>query len=140
MMKRLLFHCESYQSVALNAGLLFFRLALGLTMAFAHGLGKIPPQAGFVGFLAKIGFPAAELFAWCAGLSELVGGLFLAIGLATRFSSASLAFTMGIAAFMAHAQDPWKAKELAIIYLFSFILLFITGPGKYSIDSMISKK
>ena len=135
-----MFHCESYHSTALNAGLLFLRVALGLTMAFAHGLGKVPPKAGFVGYLAKIGFPAQELFAWCAGLSELVGGLFLAVGLATRFSSASLAFTMGVAAFMAHASDPWKAKELAIVYMFGYVFLFISGPGKFSVDAMISKK
>lgn len=140
MIKRLMFHCESYQSAALNSGLLFLRVSLGLTMAFAHGLGKVPPQPGFVGFLAKIGFPAQELFAWGAGLSELVGGLFLAIGLASRFSSLSLALTMGVAAFMAHANDPWKAKELAIVYMFGFIFLFISGPGKFSVDSMISKK
>ena len=140
MIKRLMFHCESYQSVALNAGLLFFRVATGLTMAFAHGLGKIPPKQGFIGFLAKLGFPTPEVFAWLAGLSELVGGLFLAVGLATRFSAASLTFTMGVAAFMAHASDPWKAKELAIVYMFGYVFLFISGPGKFSVDAMISKK
>jgi len=140
MLKRLIFHCESYQSAALNAGLVFLRVSLGITMAFAHGLGKVPPSAGFVGKLAKMGFPAAELFAWCAGLAELVGGLFLAVGLATRFSSASLAFIMGVAAFMAHASDPWRAKEKAIVYMFGYVFLFISGPGKYSVDAMISKK
>ena len=140
MVKRLLFHNESYQSLALNAGLLFFRVAVGLTMAFAHGLGKIPPKAGFVGFVAKIGFPAPELFAWGAGLAELVGGLFLAIGLATRFSALSLAITMAVAGLLAHAADPWKAKELAIVYLFGYIFLFISGAGKFSVDAMISKK
>lgn len=140
MVKKFIFHCESYQSLALNVGLLFFRLAVGLTMAFAHGLGKIPPKPGFVGFLAKIGFPQAEIFAWLAGVSELLGGLFIAIGLATRVSSASLVFTMGVAAFMAHASDPWKAKELAVVYMFGYIFLFISGPGKYSVDAMIDSK
>lgn len=140
MIKRIIFHCESYHSVALNSGLLFFRAAVGLTMAFAHGLGKIPPKEGFIGYLAKIGFPSAELFAWMAGMSELVGGIFLAVGLATRLSSASLAITMSVAAFMAHANDPWKTKELAVIYLFSYIFIFISGPGKFSVDSMISKR
>jgi putative oxidoreductase len=140
MIRRLLFHSESYSSMALNGSLLFLRLGLGLIMAFVHGLKKIPPQEQFIGLLAKLGFPMPELFAWLAGLSELLGGLFIAIGLATRFSSASLVITMGVAAFMAHAGDPWKSKELAIIFLISFVFIFLAGPGKYSVDSMIIKK
>lgn len=140
MIKRLMFHSESYNSLALNAGLLYFRVAMGLTMAFAHGLSKIPPKQGFIGFLAKLGFPAPELFAWSAGLAELVGGLFLAIGLAARLSSISLTITMGVAAFMAHGSDPWKVQEKAIIYMFAYIFFVITGPGKFSVDAMINKK
>ncbi len=140
MIKRLIFHSEAYQSHALNVGLLFFRVSIGLIMAFSHGLGKIPPKPGFVGFVAKIGFPMPELFAWGAGLSELVGGLFIALGLATRFSSLSLAITMASAGFLAHANDGWAKQEFAIVYMICFVFIFFSGAGKYSIDNLINNK
>ncbi len=119
MLSRVLFHCESYSSSALNSGLLIFRMALGLVMAFGHGFGKLPVHENFVGAVAKMGLPLPELFAWSAALSEFMGGIFIALGLATRLSAASLAFTMGIAAFVFHAGDSFATKEKAIFYLIS---------------------
>jgi putative oxidoreductase len=140
MFKRYLFHSEAYSSHALNVGLLLFRASLGLIMAFSHGLGKIPVKPGFVGFVAKIGFPMPELFAWGAGLSELVGGFLVAIGLVTRLSSLSLAITMATAGFLAHANDGWAKQEFPVVYMICFLFIFFAGPGKYSVDSLISNK
>jgi putative oxidoreductase len=140
MIKRYIFHTEAYPSHALNVGLFLFRVSLGLIMAFSHGLGKIPVKASFVGFVAKIGFPMPELFAWAAGLSELVGGFLVAIGLVTRLSSLSLAVTMAVAGFLAHASDGWAKQEFPLVYMICFLFIFFVGPGKYSIDGLISNK
>ena len=139
-MKRLFFHAENYSSLMLNVGLLSLRVGFGLTMAFAHGLGKIPPKDGFIGYLGSMGLPAPLAMGWMAGLSELVGGLFIAIGLATRWSAASLTVTMAVAFFMAHGADPFQKKELSLMYMITFLVLFLTGPGKFSIDGLINKK
>ena len=45
---------------------------------------------------------------------------------------------MGMAFFVIHGNDPFAAKELAFIYLVVFVLMYITGPGKFSIDHVIS--
>ena len=47
-------------------------------------------------------------------------------------------FTMGMAFFVIHGNDPFAVKELAFIYLVVFVLMYITGPGKFSIDHIIS--
>ncbi|WP_455620651.1 DoxX family protein, partial [Parabacteroides sp.] len=47
-------------------------------------------------------------------------------------------FTMGMAFFVIHGNDPFAVKELAFIYLVVFVLMYITGPGKFSIDHVIS--
>jgi len=124
----------------LNSGLLILRMALGLIMAFGHGFGKLPVHPNFVGAVAKMGLPMAEVFAWSAALSEFMGGIFIALGLATRLSSAALAFTMGMAAFVFHAPDTFATKEKAIVYFISFVFIFIAGGGKFSIDALITKK
>jgi putative oxidoreductase len=46
---------------------------------------------------------------------------------------------MLVAAFVAHAGDPFGKKEMALLYLLVYITLFITGPGKYSIDNALGK-
>src|ERR1041384_2571298 len=69
-----------------GAGLLVARLALGLTLA-AHGAQKLFGWfggygiAGTGGFFEQIGFRPGRLFAATAGLTELAGGLLVALGL-----------------------------------------------------------
>jgi putative oxidoreductase len=41
---------------------------------------------------------------------------------------------MAVAAFVAHDGDPFKQKELALLYLVVSVALIFTGPGKYAID------
>lgn len=123
-----------------DLGLLIFRVCIGLTMAFAHGLGKMPPPEQLVTGVESMGFPLPVLFAWAASLSEFLGGVLLAVGILTRLSAAFLGITMAVAAFVAHAQDPFQTKEMALLYLFSCVLLLLTGPGKYSLSRFLPQK
>jgi putative oxidoreductase len=41
---------------------------------------------------------------------------------------------MSVAAFIVHFDDPFKSKELALLYLAGYLIIFVIGPGKYSID------
>jgi putative oxidoreductase len=123
-----------------DLGLLLFRIFIGLAMGFAHGLGKIPPNDELIGGVAALGFPIPTVFAWLAALSEFFGGLFIAIGLFTRYAASFLGFTMFVAAFLAHAQDPFQNKEMALLYLVSCLLLIFSGAGKYSLDHSLRKK
>ena len=123
-----------------DLGLLIFRLFVGLTMAFAHGLGKLPPSEQLIGGVSSMGFPMPVVFAWAAALAEFAGGVLIAGGLFTRHASLFLGFTMGVAAFVAHSADPFNVKEMALLYLASCVLLFFTGAGRFSLDSSIRKK
>ena len=49
-------------------------------------------------------------------------------------------FTMIVAFFVIHANDVFAVKELAFIYLGVFVLMYIAGPGKFSIDYFIGSK
>ena len=69
-----------------------------------------------------------------ATIGEFVIPLFIIVGYKTRIASFFPAFTMLIAAFVVHFEDPFGKKELAILYLLGFVLIMLFGPGKYSID------
>ncbi|MFN3455544.1 MAG: DoxX family protein [Pseudobdellovibrio sp.] len=122
-----------------DLGLLIFRAFIGLSMAFAHGLGKIPPSAQLIEGVTSMGFPMPVLFAWAAGLSEFLGALLIVVGLYTRYAAAFLGFTMAVAALVVHSADPYQTKELAFVYLFSCVLVIFAGAGKYSLDRKFRK-
>ncbi|WP_434532972.1 HvfX family Cu-binding RiPP maturation protein [Alteromonas arenosi] len=56
-----------------------------------------------------LGLPFPELLAFLATYTELIGGVFLLIGLATRLIAIPLAFTMLVAAFTVHWENGWLA-------------------------------
>lgn len=139
MLKTILFGGESGLSYAANAGITLLRIFAGVSMAFAHGFGKVPPGEGLITGTANLGFPMPVVFAWAAGLSEFLGGIFLALGLFTRFSAFFIFFTMAVAIFGVHAADPYQKKELAFLYLFVAAAFMIKGSGDWSIDSFLRK-
>ena len=74
-----------------------------------------------------------------ASLSESVFAVFIMIGFYTRISTFFLAFTM-IVAFSKHLfSDGLKSGEMALIYLILCIIIYLLGPGKFSIDRLIKK-
>jgi putative oxidoreductase len=74
-----------------------------------------------------------------AVFSEVVCSVFIILGLGTRAASIPLIITMLVAAFIVHADDPFARKEMALLYLFGYIMLLILGSGKYSIDRYFKK-
>lgn len=122
-----------------DLGSLLFRLFIGLAMAFAHGLGKTPPPQQLIDGITTIGFPMPIAFAWAASLSELLGGLLIAAGLYARYAALFMGVTMSVAAFMVHATDPFRVKEMALLYLAACVILLFQGAGKYSLDRIFRK-
>ena len=70
---------------------------------------------------------------------ELTCSLAFIFGFLYRLAMIPMIFTMGMAFFVIHGNDPCSVKELAFIYLVVFVLMYIAGPGKYSIDHFIAK-
>jgi putative oxidoreductase len=123
-----------------DLSLSLLRVFTGLSLALAHGLGKVPPSAGFIEHTADLGFPLPILFGWLAGLSELVGALFLAVGLFTRPAAFMIAGTMFVAGFINHTSDPYGSAEKAYLYFAIAVLYLILGSGRYSVDSLVRNK
>jgi putative oxidoreductase len=119
---------------------LLLRAGFGLTLAFGHGLGKLSNPQKFLASVTRHGFPLPEVMAPIAMLSEFVGGLLIAIGLATRPAALFVLGTMLGAAFVAHGGDPFSKKESALAYALAAVVVLVAGPGRYSLDARLEKR
>ncbi|MDX1584269.1 MAG: DoxX family protein [Thermoanaerobaculia bacterium] len=137
---RKLFFAPSENSVGTDIGLLVLRVAAGLMLAFGHGLGKLPPSEKFIAGVGGLGFPVPVFFAWAAALSEFAGGILVATGFLTRPAAFFVMMTMGTAAFLQHAADPFPVKEKALLFLSIAICVLLAGAGRYSIDRLMARR
>jgi putative oxidoreductase len=71
-------------------------------------------------------------------LLELAGGILIVIGLFTRPVAFILAGDMAVAYFMAHSPRGFfptlNGGQLAILFCFVFLYLFVAGGGVWSVD------
>src|SRR5690606_35931560 len=112
----------------------------GLSLALAHGIGKLPPSEPFVAGVAEMGFPAPLLFAWAAGLSESVGGTLLALGLLTRPAAFFILVTMLVATFVRQAGDPYLERELSCLSAFVAVAFRRGGRGRLRLDALLRRR
>lgn len=116
-----------------DLGLLALRLFSALLMIFPHGINKamgfgtlietFPDPLGIGSALSLIG----------AVFAEVICSLMILLGIKTRFFATPALITMLVAAFIVHANDPWKVKEKAILFAAMYLVLIFTGGGKYSV-------
>lgn len=120
-----------------SIGLLIVRIIVGAFM-LTHGFGKlmILLDGAYAMFPDPLGIGAsASLF--LIVLAEFLCSIFLILGVATRLSSIPLLTGMLVAGLIVHGADPFASKELSLLYGSVYMMLIITGPGKYSIDQLI---
>ncbi len=107
-----------------NIALLILRIVFAGSMLYGHGLSKFNKLIEGDLILAVI--------------SEFIAPIFIFIGYKTKFFSFFPAATMFVAAFIVHMGDPFGRVEKALLFLAVFVILMLTGPGKYSIDRKFS--
>lgn len=138
MLKRLL-STKSSEFVSVDLSLLILRVGAG-GLILTHGLPKLfKVMEGDLSFVDPIGL-GPELSLILAGISEGLFGFFILIGFATRIGAFFCAFTMAVAAFFQHADDPFSGKEKSLLFLVMFLVILLAGPGKYSADHAAGKK
>ncbi|NQV53350.1 MAG: DoxX family protein [Flavobacteriales bacterium] len=135
-MKRIL---TNTKALHIDAGLLLLRVFVGLTMLFSHGWGKMMRMLdGDFGFADVMGIGEAPSL-MLAVFAEVICSLFLALGLFTRFSLVPLIITMLVAVFYIHGDDPFAKQEFGLLFLIPYVTLFLTGPGKFSLDAKLNR-
>ncbi len=147
-MKKFIFDCGTRDATA-SLSLLFLRVALGLMLMIGHGIPKIKKFAemkdGFKVpdfFPLNLMSPPVSLMATIG--AEVVAAALIVFGLLTRPAAFVVAFTMVVAAFNIHSEDPFfgplPSKELAIMFLIPAITILLGGAGLVSVDATIYKE
>ena len=128
---------EELKDLLRDVGLLVLRVGVGVMMIVGHGYPKWLHYAEKAGsFPDPLGVGAGTSLS-LAIFAELVCSALVVVGLATRFAAIPLLFTMGMAAFVIHADDPWSKQEFALLYGVPFLTILLTGPGRISVDAVI---
>ncbi len=129
-----------FTPVSLNtdAAALILRLIFG-GMFIYHGLGKIQNYDEMVKMFDPIGL-GPDLSLSLTIFGEFVCGIFIVLGLFTRFAVVPVFITMLVAYFVAHGKDDFMVKMLPFVYLFLCVVVFILGSGRYSLDAVIFDK
>jgi putative oxidoreductase len=133
-------------AATLGTGLLLARLILGGLMV-AHGGQKLFGWlggygiAGTAGFFEQLGFRPGRLFVVTASLSEVLGGLLLALGLFGPVGPALLLSVMIVAAISVHWKNGLFAGtngiEVPLLYATGAVALAFTGNGPFSLDAVL---
>ena len=118
--------------------ILFARIIFGF-LFLSHGIAKIHfySEAPYT-FPNPIGI-GSTLSLWLVLFAEILCSIGFVLGALFRLCLIPMIFTMCIAVFVVHAGDPLDVKELSLMYLAIFALLFITGPGRFSIDGILKR-
>lgn len=126
------------KNISVSIGLLILRVSFGGLM-LVHGWQKLASYGELAGkFPDPIGI-GSQLGLIATIIAEFGCSILLILGLGTRLAALILGFTMAVALFVVHADDPWQKKELAAVYLSVYATLLVTGGGPISVDMSILK-
>ena len=107
-------------------GILFFSHGLDKMMNFNELSYTFPSAFGFGSYMTLM------LSVFC----EFACSIFLIAGLLVRITVLPMIAAMAVAFFDVH-DGMFPDGELSLIYMVLFSILYITGPGRYSLDYLI---
>lgn len=116
-------------AVRLFFGVLFFVHGLDKMMNFSYLSDTYPSVFGLGSYMTLM----------LAIFTEFCCSLFLITGLMTRVVLIPMIISMAVAFFDIH-DALFPEGELSLIYFIVFIIIFFTGPGRYSIDYLLDMR
>ena len=137
-MKKYLFRFTDL-SFQTSLALLIFRVGVGAAL-MTHGYGKLLRLIdGNIWGRSHLFFSEEVSFALIT-FAEFFCALFVLLGVGTRIFTIPLIYAFIIIVFDAHIDDPFSKMEKGFLFLVSYSSIFLLGPGKFSIDYLLSKK
>lgn len=119
-----------------DSAILFMRIFIG-AMMLTHGIGKLQNYNAIVNsFPDPLGIGSAVSFAIITFV-EVGCSVLIIMGLFTRLATLPLVFGMFVATFIAFPDKSFAAGELSFVYMGIYIMLLISGGGRYAIDAFM---
>ncbi|MCK5210001.1 MAG: DoxX family protein [Cyclobacteriaceae bacterium] len=123
-------------STPINLALLVVRILVSIMM-LTHGDPKfIRLLDGNLKFGDPIGL-GSELSFVLVVFAEFFCSILIIVGLGTRLAIFPLLITMLVALLVRHGTDPIFDHVNILAYIATYVILFFTGSGKYSLDYKI---
>ena len=120
--------------------LLLLRLFVGYFF-FETGWGKIHNLETFTQRFIEWGIPMPAFNAALSAWTEVIGGLLIMAGLATRLISIPLIINMAVAVLTVKIKKVEGLDDFVELdeplYALAFLVLLFVGPGKASLDYLI---
>ncbi|NUP45496.1 MAG: DoxX family protein [Streptomyces sp.] len=120
-----------------------FRIVVGLLFA-CHGAASL---FGVLGGVAGTNGGTVQTGAWpfwYAAVIQLVGGVLVLLGLATRVAAFIASGAMAYAYFKVHQPNAlWPIEnggEAAAMFSWALLLLVFTGSGAFGLDRLLAKR
>ena len=120
--------------------MLLFRVFVSIELMVVHGLKK-----------SGVGVAVAEVIPNPLHLPDvfnnefaiaanLIAPVFIILGLLTRLTILPVLAVTLTGYFVLHWNDALLIKDVPFIYSMVFMLVWVLGPGKYSLDYLINRK
>ena len=133
---------------ATDLWLLVGRVLIGWLFLYS-GYTKIMNIAGAVAYLTNLKAPMPETLVYFSVAAEFGLGILLVLGLATRYAAVLGMVFMVVATALAHRY--WEYPAAAVVPQFTNFIknlaifgamfyVFVTGPGRFSVDGVLSKR
>lgn len=123
----------------INIALLLVRIIVAIMMLTHGGPKFMKLLDGNLKFGDPLGI-GSEVSFLLVVFAEFLCSIFILIGLGSRLASLPLLFTMMVALLVAHGADPLFDHVNILAYIATYVALFFTGSGKYSLDYKLFHK
>ena len=136
----------SFDAERIRDELILVARILLVVLFVVFGWSKLTDYSGTAGYMAQVGAPMPSLAALVAIVIEFFVALAVAFGAWTRPLALLLAlYTLGTALIAHHFWTMEGADRYAnainfyknISIIGGFLLLYVTGPGRYSLDARL---
>jgi putative oxidoreductase len=126
----------NYSNSAFNIAMLLLRVAVG-ALVVPYGYNKLmhfaEKKSTFMNFMGM----GSSLSLSLVIFAEFFCSMFLIVGLFTRVAVIPLIISMTVAITKAHQGDIFGQGEKPALFLAAFLVIFLCGPGRISVDGMI---
>lgn len=131
----------------MDMGLAILRVVTGLLLA-GHGVQKVSYHLGGDGLSGGVtefredGFRGGVFTALTAGLTQIGGGLLLAVGAATPLAASMAVGVMTVATTVKWRNGLWAQNngyEYPAFLALTAACLALTGPGRWSVDEALGR-
>ncbi len=112
-------------------------------MLIHHGYEKLENIENFAdAFVSPFHLPFPIFFSYIAAFSEIVGSWMIIFGLGTLLGALAILGTMTFAIYHAIMTGGFNIYllELLVLYWGGAACIVLSGPGNFSIDSLINRR